>query len=278
MDIAGKTLAITGAASGIGRALAVEGMRRGANIAAADLDASRLSKTRALAQDAAPSADQFCSVHSLDVANLAQWGSFRTQVLDEHGEIDGIINNAGITFSGSVAGMSYQQLERVMSINFMGMVYGCKEFLPELTTRPQAVIANVSSVFGLFPKKDHAAYCASKYAIRGFTEVFAQELRESTVLVSTVHPGHIATNIVQRAMDDGHVLEPNMSEEDIEAWLKGFKAYGLAPDKAATIILDGIGAGQRRIFVGEDALEGDRLSRADPDGFADAVNDTASVE
>ena len=159
-----------------------------------------------------------------------------------------------------------------MSINFMGMVYGTKEFLPLLKARPQAAIANVSSVFGLFPRKDQAAYCASKYAIRGFTEVLDQELKDSSVSVATVHPGHISTNIVRNARDQGNVVMADKSEEEIEGFLTAFETYGMSPENAATIILNGIQNRQRRILVGDDAVQGDRLSRQDPEGFADSTN------
>ena len=141
---------------------------------------------------------------------------------------------------------------------------------------PEALIANVSSVFGLFPKKDQSAYCASKYAIRGFTEVLHQELKDTQVIVSTIHPGHIGTDIARKARDSGNVVNVGLSDEQIESWLQAFKAHGMDPGKAAAIILDGVQEKRRRILVGDDAVRSDQLSRKDPEGFADASN-TAAV-
>ena len=178
MNFSGKTIAITGAASGIGRSLAIECVRRGASVAIADLNQEGMQETKRLANSVL-SPDASCTVHTLDVSSLDAWRDFRTAVGNEHDAVDGIINNAGITFIGSVEQTSYDQLERVMSINFMGMVYGSKELLPDLKQRPEGLIANVSSVYGLFPGLAQSAYSASKFAIRGFTEVLAQELKKT---------------------------------------------------------------------------------------------------
>ncbi len=274
MEIAGKTLVITGGASGIGRALAIEAMRRGASVAVADRDLEGAKETEALAS-AAAQPDTRCSVHQLDVSSLEQWQAFREEALGERGHVDGIINNAGVSFAGTIQDMSYEQLERVMSVNFMGMVYGTKEFLPLLKQRPEALIANVSSVFGLFPRKRQGAYCASKYAIRGFTEVLAQELKSRPILVASIHPGHIGTDIVRNARADGNVVGVTLSEEEQAAIADAFKAYGLAPERAAEIILDGVKQGKRKIMVGRDAVRGDRLSRYFPQSYADASNKNA---
>lgn len=274
MNIAGKTLLITGAASGIGRGLALVAVTRGASVALADRDLEGVRETQDLAIKAGQGGVKV-TAHQLDVASLEQWQAFREAVLAEHDAIDGIINNAGVTFSGKIKDTSYEQLERVMSVNFMGMVYGSKEFLDILKARPEAVIANVSSVFGLFPKKRQGAYCASKYAIRGFTEVLAQELAPTNVLVSSIHPGHIGTDIVANARADGNVVNSNMSEEQEEQISAAFKAYGLPPEKAAEIILDGIAQGKRKIMVGRDAVRSDRLSRLFPERYADSANKAA---
>ena len=274
MDIAGKTLVITGAASGIGRALAVESMKRGASVVLADRDLEGARETEVLAS-ATAQAETRCSVHQLDVASLEQWQALRETVLSEHGTVDGIINNAGVTFTGKIADMSYEKLEQVMSVNFMGMVYGSKEFLPTIKSRPEGLIANVSSVFGLFPKKRQGAYCASKYAIRGFTEVLAQELKHSQVLVTSIHPGHIGTDIVNNAREQGNVVGIALSEEEQDAIATAFKEYGLAPERAAQIILDGVRQGKRKIMVGRDAVSADRWSRFFPERYADVTNEEA---
>lgn len=271
MNIPGKTLVITGAASGIGRGLAIEAVRRGASVALADRDLEGVQETQSLAGEFGQAGTRI-TAHPLDVASLPQWLAFRDAVVDAHEAIDGIINNAGVSFSGKIKDTSYEQLERVMSVNFMGMVYGSKEFLEILRARPEAVIANVSSVFGLFPKKRQGAYCASKYAIRGFTEVLAQELAPTRVLVCSIHPGHIGTNIVANARADGNVVNSELSQEQEEQVSAAFKAYGLPPEQAARIILDGIAQGKRKIMVGKDAVRSDRLSRLFPERYADSAN------
>ena len=274
MDIAGKTIVVTGGASGIGRALAIECRKRGASVALADVDLDGARETLSRTESGSGTATR-CTAHRLDVTSLDNWRAFREEVIQEHGVVDGIVNNAGVSFSGSVEDMSYEQLERVMSVNFMGMVYGTKEFLPGLKERPEGFVANVSSVFGLFPMKNQSAYCASKFAIRGFTEVLAQELKSTRVTATSIHPGHIGTNIVQNARKQGNVIGVTLSEEEQEAFAKGFKALGLSPARAATIILDGIKKKKTKIVVGRDAVRGDRLSRLFPAMFIDAANRAA---
>ncbi len=271
MNVASKTLLITGGASGIGRALVIEALKRGASVAIADRDLQGALETEALGAEVRH-VDAQSSVHELDVSSLEQWKAFRDAVLAEHETVDGIINNAGVTFSGKIKDTSYEQLERVMSVNFMGMVYGSKEFLTILKARPEALIANVSSVFGLYPKIRQGAYCASKYAIRGFTEVLAQELKPSNVAVATIFPGHVGTDIVRNARDAGNVVGATLSEEEQERFTEAFKAYGLPPEQAAVIILDGIEQGRRKIMVGRDAVRSERLSRLFPERYSDIAN------
>ena len=158
------------------------------------------------------------------------------------------------------------------AVNFMGMVYGSKEFLAELKSRPEAFIANVSSIFGLFPMKNQAAYCSSKFAIRGFTGVLAQELRSTKVLVSSVHPGHIGTDILQHALAEGNVAGAELTEKEQQEIGLAFKAMGLSPERAANIILDGLKKKRTKIVVGRDALRGDILSRFYPKLFVDTAN------
>ncbi|MEM1436941.1 MAG: SDR family oxidoreductase [Pseudomonadota bacterium] len=274
MDVTGKTILITGAASGIGEALALECARRGASVALADIDLAGAEQTQAGCL-AAGTADVSITAHQLDVANLAQWRSLKDLLLKHHGAIDGIINNAGVTFTGTVEHTPYEQLDRVMAINFMGMVYGTKEFLSHLKGRPEAVIANVSSVFGLYPMRNQSAYCASKFAIRGFTEVLAQELKGTSIAVSTIHPGHIGTDIVKNALHQTDTSKSPLSRAQQEAWADGFKALGMNPAQAAVDILAGLKKKKRKIVVGRDAKRGDRLSRLFPGWFIDSANRAA---
>lgn len=274
MDVDGKTLIITGAASGIGRALAIESARRGASLALADIDLVGLRETADMVA-AEQAQGQLCTTHRLNVATLAEWTVFREEAAGQHAAFDGIINNAGITFSGTIEDTDCDRFETVMAINFMGTVHGTKTFLPFLRQRPAAFVANLSSVFGLYPMKKQAAYCASKYAIRGFTEVLEQELKGSPISVSTVYPGHIATRIVRNAVDAGNVAGVTLPKAHQDYVLEAFEATGMPPAQAARTILDGIAKKQSRILVGKDATRGDWLSRFFPRRFAEAANKSA---
>ena len=271
MNLLGKTFIVTGGASGIGQALAVEFMKRGASVAIADMNEAGLAETKALASKAAR-ANSRVSTHKLDVSRLEDWQEFRDNVIAEHGTIDGIINNAGVAMSISIEDMAYDQLDWMMSINFNGMVYGTKEFLPLLKERPDAIIANVSSVFGLFSAKSQSAYCASKFAICGFTNCLEQELKNTNVTVSSIHPGHIGTNIVHNVKTIGRAPVMDRSEEEISAIGHHFKDTGLAPSEAAKIIIDGLQQKKRKICVGRDAVWADRFNRWMPGWFVDFAN------
>ncbi|NIB38127.1 SDR family oxidoreductase [Pseudomaricurvus alkylphenolicus] len=271
MKLVAKTIVVTGGASGIGRALAIECARRGASVALADVDLEGALETKVLAESKKRGGAEI-TAHRLDVSSLESWQSFRDAVMSEHGTVDGIINNAGVTFTGTVENTDYDQLERVMSINFMGMVYGTKEFLPVLKTRPEAFVANVSSVFGLFPMKNQSAYCSSKFAIRGFTEVLAQELKSTNITVASIHPGHIGTDILKSALKQGNIVGVELSSREQEGYVRAFKAMGLSPDRAATTILNGLEKKKSKIVVGRDAVRGELLNRLFPRFFVDSAN------
>ena len=198
-------------------------------------------------------------------------------MLNEHqGTVDGLINNAGITFAGTVEETDYERYDAVMSVNFMGMVYGSKEFLPLLKERPEAALVNVSSLYGLLPKTSQSAYCASKYAIRGFTEVLAQELKRSKVVVTSVHPGHVGTDILLNAQKSGNVVSQNLSDEVVSSIARDFKRYGLSPREAGAIILDGVEQKRRFVPVGKDAERSAFLSRLLPKWYVDRFNREAA--
>jgi len=270
MRVENKTIIITGAASGIGRGLALEAVRRGASVALTDIDPEGLSETLSEVNDL--DASQTHSASVLDVSRLEDWQTVRKKIIDEHVTIEGIINNAGITFSGTVEDTEYQSFENVMAVNFMGTLYGTREFLPLLKQRPEAFIANVSSVFGLYPMKKQAAYCASKYAVAGFTGVLAQELKSSSVTVSSIHPGHIATRVLRNAVESGNTAGVTLPKAHQDYILDAFEAAGLPPSQAAKTILDGIQKKQRKILVGKDAKQADWRSRLLPKRFIDRMN------
>ena len=270
MNFENKTIIITGAASGIGRGLALEAVLRGASVALLDIDSDGLSETLSLVNDI--NGSQTHSTSMLDVSSLDSWRSVRNKILDDHQTVDGIINNAGITYSGTVEDTEYQNFENVMAVNFMGTLYGTREFLPLLKQRPEAFIANVSSVFGLYPMKKQAAYCASKYAVAGFTGVLAQELKSSSITVSSIHPGHIATRVLRNAVEAGNTAGVTLPKAHQDYILDAFEATGLPASKAAKTILDGIQKKRRKILVGKDAEQADWRSRLLPKRFIDRMN------
>ncbi|MDJ0921541.1 MAG: SDR family oxidoreductase [Henriciella sp.] len=271
MRVRNKTIVITGAASGIGRGLALEAATRGAVLALADLDRDGLDKT--LQQIEATQPQHVAHTrHSLDVSSLENWRTFVREVTSSHAHVDGIINNAGITFSGTVEDTDYDRFDAVMAVNFMGMVYGTKEFLPLLKQRPEAFIANVSSVYGLYPMKKQAAYCASKYAIRGFTGVLEQELKSTSITVSSIHPGHIATKVVRNAVEAGNISGEPLSKAHQDYILDAFEATGLPASEAAKTILDGIAEKRSKILVGKDARHADWMTRFFTKRFIDRAN------
>ncbi|MEM1132109.1 MAG: SDR family NAD(P)-dependent oxidoreductase [Pseudomonadota bacterium] len=269
MKLSGKTLIITGAASGIGRALAIEGARRGVSTICTDRDGEGLDETKALVSEIADAGT--CSTHSLDVTDLAAWRDLRSSLQKEGDQIDGIINNAGITFVGNAEETSYEQINQVMAVNFMGQVYGSREFLADLKDRPEALIANVSSILGLVPKADQVAYCASKFAIRGYTEVLMQELKGTDVQVSAIFPGHIGTDILANAIRAGSISRLDLTSDEQDVIANQFREHGLSPQKAAQIIMDGVENGQSHILVGDDAIQADQSYRQDPDNYGAVV-------
>jgi len=266
MVFEGKTFVVTGGASGIGRALTVELMKRGASVASADVNMEELEKTAELAR-ARASGNCRVQTYKLDVSKLEEWQAFRDEVLKEFGTVDGIINNAGVTIGVRADEMTYSDLDFVMGINFYGMVYGTREFLDHLKTRPSAVIANVSSVFGLFGVASQSAYCASKHAIKGYTTSLSEELADTDILVTSIHPGHIGTNIVRNARpaeggaeaDENSIANPDFADQ--------FQEQGMDPGEAANIILKGFEDRSPRIRIGKDAVMMDRLNRLAPNWF-----------
>jgi NAD(P)-dependent dehydrogenase (short-subunit alcohol dehydrogenase family) len=252
MDYRGKTVVVTGGASGIGQGLVIELAKRGANVATGDLNQNGLEDTLEMAKAEADEG-QSLKGYALDVSEENAWPVFSQAVLKDFGAVDGIINNAGIALTGSAQAMSHAELRRVMDVNFYGMVFGSQAFMDDLQSRPEAFIANVSSVFGLFGVPDQAAYCASKFAIRGYTESLREDLKDSTIHVASIHPGHIGTRIVTHSTDvsDGSFWhDKGISQQEAG---KRFRELGMPPARAARIILDGIKAGKARILVGRDA-------------------------
>ena len=247
---------VTGAGSGIGRALAQRLAAAGSALAIADIDEAGLQQTtQSLAKSSA-----LVTTHAVDVAKEESVKSFAADVSARHGRLTVLINNAGVALHGNFEEISLDDLRWLMDINFWGAVYGVKYFLPLLKRETRAHIVNLSSVFGLIAPAGQAAYSASKFAVRGFTEALRHELAHSGVCVSCVHPGGIRTPIAHRARL-GAATPPTRREESISRFEKLART---PPETAAAVILRGVERREPRILIGFDAYQIDVLQRLRP--------------
>jgi len=253
----GRVAAITGAGSGIGRALACELARRGAHLALCDVDDVGLAETVALCEGSGVKV----SGVRVDVAERDAVYAWADQVVADHGTVNLVFNNAGVALGSTIEAMSYADFEWLMSINFWGVVHGTKAFLPHLKSSGDGHIVNTSSVFGLISVPSQSAYNASKFAVRGFTDALRMELEIERVPVSctTIHPGGIKTNIAKNARFDGSVTA---LAGDVDRMVGSFEKIALTTaDKAARQILAAVERNRRRALIGADAKVIDALSR-----------------
>ena len=243
-DLNGKVVAITGAGSGIGRAVARLAAERGASLALSDWNKVGLDETVELLGDGV-------SVIStqVDVADRAAVTAWATEVAQHFGQVNMIVNNAGVTVAGDFVEMSYEDFDWIVGINFMGVVHGTKEFLPHLIASGDGYLVNISSLFGLISMPGQSAYNATKYAVRGFTEAIREEMliAKHPVGVTCVHPGGIKTGISRHGR--------KTASQDVDALDRLFeeKLARMTPEKAAKIILDGASSHKPRVLVGIDA-------------------------
>jgi len=246
----GRVGAVTGAGSGIGRAVASELARRGAEVALCDVDEAGLAETAARIQ----ATGTRVSSQRVDVADRKAMEEWADKVAADHGKVNLIVNNAGVALGANVETMSYEDLEWLMGVNFWGVVHGTKAFLPHLRAAGEGHIVNVSSVFGMVGIPSQSAYNAAKFAVRGFTEALRIELDADGGRVSctTIHPGGIKTNIAR----NGRFDERTMSElgQDADKLIEmSERVFMTTPEKAAQVILDAVQANKRRAFIGPDA-------------------------
>jgi short-subunit dehydrogenase len=258
----GRVAAITGASSGIGRALALELAAYGCELAI-----SSNSNQQALAETAelARRHGVRVSVTRVDVANREQVHAWADRVVAEHQRVNLIVNNAGVVHSGTVAGTDYSDYEWLMGINYWGVVYGTKAFLPHLIAAGEGHIVNVSSVFGLFAQPGMSAYNSSKFAVRGFTESLRQELdlERNGVSATCVHPGGVKTNIAASGRVSDSIS--NVTGGDADASRQKFeKLLRTTPEDAARAILNGVRRNARRVLIGADARAADGMQRLLP--------------
>jgi short-subunit dehydrogenase len=255
----GKVVVITGAASGIGRALAVDAARRGGLLALSDVDTPGLQETAALVKQAT---GQEVRVDKLDVRDREAWREYAASVAAEHGHVDVVINNAGIALTGDFELLDYEQFDKIIDVDFWGVVQGSKEFLPHLIASGDGYLVNISSLFGLMAVPGQSAYNAAKFGVRGFTEALRQEmlLNGHPVTVTCVHPGGIRTAIARNAVAVG-------VDQATHAQLFDKKLAKTSPEKAAEVILDAMLAGKARVLVGADAKVLDALVRLTGSGY-----------
>lgn len=261
--LSGHPAMITGAASGIGRSLAQLLSRRGSPVAIADIDENGLKQTAA-----SLSGPVYTRV--LDVSDAAEQLAFAAEVRDWlTAPLAAVFNNAGVALSSSVLDAIPDDDEWLRRINFDGVVNGTRAFLPLLVEHDKGVIVNTSSVFGLAGMPNQSAYCAAKFAVRGFTDALRQELRGTGVSAVNVHPGGITTNIARNARIRKDPEGRGRSRDEMAA---EFEAVTMtSPDKAAEIICRGVERGKARILVGPDAYLFDALTRITPTHYYDVI-------
>ncbi len=257
--ISGSAAAVTGAASGIGRELALELARRGCDLALADRDEAGL---QSLAAEIGRDPARKVSVHCVDVSEPSQIQDFAAAAIAAHPSLNILINNAGVALLGTFAEVGQDQMERLINVNFWGVVHGTRAFLPHLSNQRAAHIVNLSSIFGLIAPPGQTAYCAAKFAVRGFSESLRHELQmaNSPVRLSVVHPGGVATNIARNS-PSGRGTDNACRAETIDRFEAMAKT---APAKAARIIIEGIENNKLRILIGKDARFIDLLQRFRP--------------
>ena len=253
-DIKGAVAVVTGAASGIGRALAVDLAKLGAQLALADVNSSGLEETRGMLGNAA------ARTYPVDVSKAAAVEDFARAVERDFGRAQLLVNNAGVALMGTLAEVSLEDMAWLMGINFWGVVHGCKFFLPLLQREKDAHIVNLSSIFGLIGPPGQAAYAASKFAVRGFSESLREELRETRVKVTSVHPAGIATPIAQAARAGRGVTAT--ARQEAEEYFK--KVAVISPEEASSVIIKGVLGNKNRVLIGTDAYRIDRMQRLFP--------------
>jgi len=259
MTLNNRVAVVTGAGGGIGRATALLLARRGCHLALADIDEPAVAATARDAQALGVRA----TAHRLDVADRAAVAAFPQQVDALHKRVDLLMNNAGVALGGSFEQVGEDDFDWLMEINFHAVVRMTRAFLPHLHRSDDGRIVNVSSIYGIITPPGQSAYAASKFAVRGFSNVLMHELEGSSVGVSVVHPGGVATAIAKNAR-----IPAGAPPEEVERGRKNMeKLLRLQPEQAAEIIVRGIEKRQPRILVGRDAKAAALLERLAPVGY-----------
>ena len=260
-----KTAVITGAGSGMGRYLAVLLAKAGCNVAICDINEDALAGTSKMVNHY----NVACSTHTVDIGDKEQIDALYEEVIQRHKTVDLLFNNAGITVLSNFENMPEKDWDRVINVNFHGVVNLTRKFLSHLSERPEAALVNTSSIFGMITVPNQSVYHAAKFAVRGFTESITKEFKGTNLQIHAVHPGHIGTNILASAKREEsapdlslvNIVGKNVSQEEQG---KIFRENGMHPSRAAQIILEGVKAKKSRILVGLDAIVMDLSQRLTP--------------
>lgn len=255
-----KIAVITGAGSGIGQALAIELAKKGTILILSDKNGDTLADTESLLK----AYNATCYTYIVDVADEKAISDFVKKVIKEHKHIDLLFNNAGFALGKiSLKDVKMEDFKKIMDVNVYGVIHHTKLFIDILLDRPEAVIVNISSLFGIVGVADQVPYCTTKFAVRGFTEALRMELMNTNVEVYCVHPGGINTNIYRNAV---HYKKDATLDEKFQKALER-----TSPEAAAKIILKNIEKKNERILIGIDAEMGDRLVRTMPLNYTTVI-------
>jgi NAD(P)-dependent dehydrogenase (short-subunit alcohol dehydrogenase family) len=252
----GRVAVVTGAASGIGRAVSLALAEKGCSVALCDRNEAGL----AAVAESITALGRRATCHAVDVSSKERMRALPAEVLAAHGGVNILVNNAGVTAISSFESQPLEDFEWLMSVNFWGVVYGCKFFLPALRSAEEGHIVNLSSVFGLMGVPMQSSYCSSKFAVRGFSESLRAELWDTRVGVTSVHPAGVATNIVNDARFAGDLATPNLRRE----LSTDFATKMLPPEKAAAKIVDAIRKNRSRVLVAKGSGWIDLFQRLSP--------------
>lgn len=260
MEVRDKVFVVTGGGNGIGRALVLNLLDKGAYVAAVDLNLKALEETASLANEQ----NKNLSLHVVNITDQSAVEALPDAVIKKHKQVDAIINNAGIIQPFiDVKDLDYDRIRLVMDVNFYGTIYMIKSFLPHLLKRPKAHITNISSMGGFVPVPGQSIYGASKAAVKLLTEGLYAELKGTSVGVTVVFPGGVGTNIMKNSDAEGSRM-PKMDQDAQKMQL-------LTPEEAAEIIVQGTMKEKYRVLAGKDAKMLDKLTRLMPKKAAEVI-------
>lgn len=254
-NLEGKVAVVTGAAEGIGRETALALAAKGCRLAICDVNQDAMNALR----DELASGGTKVTAHRVDVSDQAQMEAFASDVVEAHGEVHILVNNAGVTVYASFEEHSIEDFEWVFGVNLWGVIYGCKFFLPHLKAAGEGHIVNLSSVFGIIAPPLQTSYVATKFAIRGFSESLRAELADDNIGVTSVHPGAIQTSIVQNAR-----LITDTHKELRDSTQRLFDRLGTTPDVVAARVVKAIEYNSPRVLITKEARVADALKRLMP--------------